>query len=265
MSTNRNCHFGTDHYREILEMGLKHGYRFVSFDEIPKIPKGVRACVVRHDVDYMPEWSPRFAKIEKELGIQSAFFFQVCAKTYNLREMGNYRAMHEVKKLGHTVGLHFDWTWNPEMKWEGVAKECGRDKAVFKAIAGFEPCELVSFHNPHRYVDSILNRDIPGMRHTYEKRYFSDIKYISDSQGWYEGCMCRLFETGKYEKFQFLTHPYIWPLTSNGDFIKDMARMVLYRAQELLQYLIDYHPVCKKNEARLREEANAPLNLVDHK
>ena len=246
------CSFSVPHYQEILQEGLKQGYRFVDFKEITKIPAGKRACTVRHDLDYMPEWALRFAKIEKALGIRATYFFQVCARPYNLRETENYKTVHALAEMGHAVGLHFDLTWEENMEWEQVAENCEKDKAIFKAITGIEPCEIISFHNPHRFVDRILNQEIPGMSHTYEKTYFSTIKYISDSQGWYEGCMCNLFATQKYEKYQFLTHPYIWPEKSSGDFITDMANMLKTRSNELLEYMIKFHPVCKKNEARLR-------------
>ncbi|MDD5218431.1 MAG: hypothetical protein PHN49_05120 [Candidatus Omnitrophica bacterium] len=248
------CDFGIKHYREILETGLKRGYQFAGFDNLASVPRGQKACVIRHDVDYMPEWSIRFGKIENDLGIRATYFFQICAKTYNLREAPIYKTVHELVRLGHTVGLHFDATWKENMDWSEMAEACREDKKVFQAITGIEPCEMISFHNTHRFADRVLNQDIPGMRHAYEKAFFSDIKYISDSQGWYEGCMCKLFDTRKYERFQFLTHPYIWPDKSAGDFISDIARLIQYRCNELTDYFVRFHPVCKKNEARLREE-----------
>ncbi len=253
MSTNK-CDFSTAHYREILEAGLKNGYKFVSFEEIGSVPASQKACTIRHDVDYMPEWAIHFGDIEKSLGIKSTFFFQVCAKPYNLREAGNYEVVQKLAAMGHRLGLHFDLTWKKDMEWKDVAKYCEKDKRIFKVITDIEPCELISFHNPHRFVDLILNQDIQGMRHTYEKRFFSDIKYLSDSQGWYEGCMCKIFESGKYPRIQFLTHPYIWPEEDSGDFISNMARIVRYRAHELTQYMIDYNPVCRKHQERLKSE-----------
>ena len=248
------CDFTLKHYKEILQAGLDHGYRFIGFDELANYPKDEKVCIVRHDVDYMPEWSPHFGQIEKDLGIKATYFFQICAKPYNLRETKNYRSVHQLLEFGHTVGLHFDLTWKEKMRWEDIASFCKQDKSVFKAITDVEPCGIISFHNPHRFVDLILNQEIPNVHHTYEKAFFSSIKYISDSQGWYEGCMCKLFISGKYDRFQFLTHPYIWPKVSSGNFIGDMARMIQLRTDELLQYLVDFHPVCRKYERELRKQ-----------
>ena len=248
------CNFGRLHYEEILKAGLASGYQFIGFDELSKCSPTQKICIMRHDVDYMPEWAPSLGKIENNLGIKATYFFQICAKPYNLRESKNYGAVQALVKMGHTIGLHFDLTWKKDMEWEDAARFCKQEKAVFKAITGVEPCDIISFHNPHRFTDLILNQDIAGLHHTYEKKFFSEIKYISDSQGWYEGCMCKLFESGKYPRVQFLTHPYIWPEVTTGDFISDMARMIKLRADELTQYMLNFHPVCKRNETRLRDE-----------
>jgi len=98
---------------------------------------------------------------------------------------------------------------------------------------------------------------VDGMEHTYEKQYFSDMKYLSDSQGWYEGCVCKIFEQKKYDKIQLLTHPYIWPIEAKYDFTEDMAEMIKAKGVELIDYMVKYHPVCAKNEKRLRSLANS--------
>ncbi len=248
------CHFGIQHYEAILKEGLRNDYQFISFEQLETLSLEQKACILRHDVDYMPEWSIHFAEIENSLGIKSTFFFQVCAMTYNLRQSENYETVQKLVDMGHHVGLHFDLSWKKDMPWEEVALFCEKDKKVFKEITGIEPCEIISFHNPHRFTDLILNREIPQMRQTYEKSFFSDIKYISDSQGWYEGCMCKLFASNRYKIIQFLSHPHLWPTAPTGDFICDMAHMIKLKTDELTQYLINFHPVCKKNETRLRQE-----------
>jgi hypothetical protein len=248
------CDFSIGHYREILAAAVESGYRFVGYDDAEALPPDQLSCILRHDVDYMPEWTVAMARIERELGITSTYFFQVCAKTYNLRESASYSAVRELAGMGHTLGLHFDLTWKPDTQWEEMAELCRQDKDVFRAITGIVACEIISFHNPHRFVDSLLNHEVPGMRHTYEKRYFSDMKYLSDSQGWYEGCMCKIFAAKEYPRIQLLTHADYWPEKTRGDFISDTAQIVRLRSEELTRYLITFHPVCKKNEVRLRAE-----------
>ena len=246
------CNFGIDHYREILEIATEHGYRFIGFDA-PTSPPGERVCILRHDIDYMPEWSLGFGRIERDLGIRATYFFQVSARTYNIRETSNHRVIRTLAEWGHTLGLHIDLAWDTEMEWEEVAEFGQKEKDIFRLQTGIEPCEIISFHNPHRFKDRVLDRSVPGLRHTYEPAFFSDIKYLSDSQGWYEGCMCGVFAARKYDAIHLLTPPYIWPEETTGESIGDIARMIKGRTDELVEYLVTYHPVCARNESRLRE------------
>jgi len=242
------------HYREMIQAGLHHGYSFVGFEEALAPSAGQKSCVMRHDVDYLPERTLEFGTIESDLGIRSTYFFQVCAETYNLREATTYQAVNALQRMGHTIGLHFDLTWKPNSEWEEIAERCDEDKAVFRGITGVEPCEIISFHNPHRFVSQILNQPVNGIRHTYEQAYFSEMKYVSDSQGWYEACPCQLFAEEKYPVVQLLTHADYWSDDTTGDFIRDVARVVKLRSDRLAQYFIDGHPVCKRHEQRLRNE-----------
>jgi hypothetical protein len=244
------CSFNLDHYREILEAALANGYKFVGYNEAASFNADEKVCILRHDVDYLPEHSIQLGRVERELGIRSTIFFQVCAWTYNLREKVNTQTIHMLREMGHQIGLHFDVEWYSGVEWDELSDACNTDRKVFEAILGFAPSEIISFHNPGPFSERMLNQTIAGIRHTYEKEFFSDFKYLSDSQGWYEGCVCKVFEEGRYNRIQLLTHPYIWPVESNG-FFMDMADMAEQRKQELLAYLIKHHPVCNNNEKLL--------------
>jgi hypothetical protein len=246
------CGFTLEHYREILEMGLGHDYRFIGFEEADTVVDGQRVCVLRHDIDYMPEWAPSMARIEVELGVKATYFFQTTAKTYNLRETEVFRIVHSLGDMGHTIGLHFDVEWDPTMEWDQLAARCEEEKRIFELITGIAPCAVVSLHNPHRFREQALGQVIPGLRTTYEPAYFNDLKYLSDSQGWYEGCMCKLFAAQTYDRIQLTLHPYIWPVGSHGDYVSDAAEIVRLRARELVDYMVEFNPVCRKFEARLR-------------
>ena len=246
------CNFSLKHYQEILEEGLSQGYRFIGYEDLKNTSPDSKVCILRHDVDYMPEWAIHFGTIESTLNIQSTFFFQIGAKTYNLRETTNHQIVQDLKKMGHTLGIHYDPDWNQNITWDELPAQINNERNVFKSMTGISPCEIISFHNPHRFIEKILSQSIPGIRHTYENSFFSSIRYLSDSQGWYEGCMCQIFKSKKYSKIQLLLHPDYWPEQS-GDFIENIANLITFRKNELLEYLLKYHPVCKKNETRLRD------------
>ena len=246
-----NCDFSLAHYKEILETALSNGYSFLSYDEDLTPYKDKRVCVLRHDIDYTPERAVIFGEIEAELGIQSTYFFQICAKTYNVREQENYEVIRRLRNWGHHIGLHVDLSWNPEASWDAVDDQVKNEKLIFESMTGVKPCEMISFHNPHRHSERVMEKEVEGLRHTYEPKFFSKMKYLSDSQGWYEGCLCAIFRERKYPHIQFLTHPYIWPREDKG-FIVNMAELIKERGRELESYLVKFHPVCKKEEKTLR-------------
>jgi hypothetical protein len=244
-----NCDFSLSHYEYILDQALSANYSFCSYDELEKI--NVNACVLRHDIDYTPERALSFAKIESERSISAYYFFLINSPIYNLRDKNNYRIVHDLVGLGHKVGLHYDPFWSDHLKFEDIAADCKNEKMLFHKMTNQLPCEIISFHNTHQFQNLIVNKSIPEIVHTYEARFFSDVKYLSDSQGWYEGCICSIFREKRYQKIQLLTHPYIWSSIPREDFIGDMANVILDKGTLVLNYMIVYHPVCRKNTEKL--------------
>lgn len=244
------CNFSLKHFQEILNVALDSGYRFGSYDELENNINLL--CVLRHDIDYTPLQAIELGKIENELDIRAYYFFQISSEIYNIRDWKVYNTIQELKEMGHHVGLHLDLSWNPEIKWENIVTQCNKEKKLFKKLTDIEPCDIISFHNPHIFTELVLNKTVEGMKHTYEKRFFSEAKYLSDSQGWYEGCMHKVFEEKRYKKIQLLIHPYIWPIEHQGGFIEDMAEMIKTKRTELTDYMVKYHPVCAKHEKKLR-------------
>jgi len=250
MSTNV-CSFSWQHYREILEAGKNSGYKFLLFNEING-NTAEKYCLLRHDIDFAPEKAIEFGRIEYELGIRSTYFYQIGAWTYNTQERACSEAIQALNSMGHQIALHFDATW-----WEGISVEeladvCTYEKDMLARMTDIDISDIVSFHNPHTYADKVINKTLAGIHHSYEPKYFSDIKYLSDSQGWYEGCMCKLFESKKYPRIQLLTHPYIWSENPQTDFIEDMATFINTRRDQLTEYMVNTHPVCKKHQDRFR-------------
>lgn len=217
------CDFSIKHFKEILKIGLKH-YRFIPFIKT----KG-KTCILRHDIDYFPERAIVFGEIEKKLSIRATYFFQVCAKTYNLREKEVYEVVNKLNKMGHYIGLHLD------MGWGDTAFQ---QKDLFYYVTGINPV-FISIHTPD------IGKTNISYPHTYEKYWFKDIKYLSDSRGWCEGCMCKIFAQKRYEKIQLLLHPYLWPDKDRG-FVNNMDNLIEYRKEELKGYMKKWHPVYRK-------------------
>jgi len=251
MSTEA-CSFSLGHYQEILQAAKNSGYEFLLFDEA-QAASADRCCLLRHDIDYTPEKATEFGRIEADVGIRATYFFQVVASTYNIREQTVYKTIHELADMGHKIALHFDVTWRADARWEDLPDLCAHERKLLELLTDLDIPDIVSFHNPGTYAKKVVDKDVAGIHHAYEPRYFSAFKYLSDSQGWYEGCVCKLFESGKYPKIQLLTHPYIWSNDPRAGFVEDMAGLINMRRDQLTEYMITHHPVCAKNQDLLRK------------
>ncbi len=252
------CNFSFSHYKEILEIALRQKYKFINFLEYQKLYKNKkklnkkRLCLLRHDIDYETDKIYTIAKIENDLGIKSTYFYLTCAMDYNSRQKETVKVAKEIKKMGHSVGLHLDISWYDNISIKKVSSYYKKEKKLLEDILGIKLCDIFSYHNPHKLKNFILNRITPGVRNTYEPIFFSKIKYLSDSQGWYEGCVCKIFKEKKYDKIQLLTHPYIWDKKPEINFTGDMAKMVSKKTIDYYNHLLKSHPVCKTNSKELK-------------
>ena len=251
-NNNNQCSFNFSHYREILKSALKAGYRFVSFDK-QYLKSNKKICFLRHDIDYMPWWALDMARAENKMNIKATYFFQLNAATYNIMERKTFETVHELARLGHRIGLHFDTGRYPNFKLKQCKSLCRVEQQLMEEILKIKITDIISFHCPQK---EVLGSKIKGIVSTYEPDFFVRTKYLSDSQGWYEGCVCKIFEKLKYPKLQLVTHPHCWPKAGGFDFIKDMAGMITFQRDSLFEYMVRFHPVCRNNKEKLIKEIN---------
>ncbi|MCP4146328.1 MAG: hypothetical protein GY757_01135, partial [bacterium] len=140
--------FSTSGYRELLEIALHSGYRFLAFHDQERFEDG-RYCLLRHDVEANPGAALNLAKTEHRLGIRSTYFFMLRSPLYNLMSRCNHRTVQEILELGHWLGLHFDGGFLPDERRleELVDIETGILHRLFDV-----EIKTVSFHQPCRKV-----------------------------------------------------------------------------------------------------------------
>lgn len=132
--------------------------------------------ILRHDIDFDIGLAKKIAIQEHDLGICSTFFFLMRSPFYNILEKENFESINLIKELGHEISIHFDSNYYSDIK-KGVEYEL----SLFNELFGIEP-KIISIHRPDELF--IKNKiDIGGIAHTYEPKYFHDIKYIADSRG----------------------------------------------------------------------------------
>ena len=189
-------------YEELITAFLANGYQTQFFSsEI----KPERQLLLRHDVDFDCGYAAEIASIENNLGVKATYFFLLTSDSYNLLSKRNARIVSEIKNSGHQISLHFD----PLIYGEDFLQGFQLERDIFEKNFETE-LKTISIHRPN---DFFLNFDetLDGVEHTYQKKYFHDIKYISDSQGVFRFGHPFDSEAFKAKKsIHLLIHPIWW-------------------------------------------------------
>lgn len=190
-------------YRSFLHRLQSDDYRFRSFDDRP----AAGDVLLRHDVDLSVESALTMARVETDLGVRSTYFLLLTSPLYNVFERETREQIEEIASLGHDVGVHFSthayWPADQPPADADLADAIRREQTALATVV--DPVETVSFHIPPPWV---LDREIPGVRSTYEPALFTDVDYVADSSGrWREQ---HPFDDALGETVQVLTHPGLW-------------------------------------------------------
>ncbi len=203
----RDLHAGSftyAYYRQLIETILANGYACASFacESCPNEPR----VFLRHDIDFDPWGALELGKIEHSLGVSSVFFVQPNADAYNSLAPDCVAIINQLAEMGHEVGLHID-----AAVFESESALAHEICVGHEYFSRFMPLSrIVSFHRPASF---LLESDVAlsGFTHVYEKRFFKDIAYVSDSnrrEFWREPIMEGTISEKR--SLQLLTHPVWW-------------------------------------------------------
>lgn len=108
--TNREKYHFDDftfyNYQRLVRMAVNKGFKFILHkDEFVLERKDV---IWRHDVEFEPDLALKMAQIEHNEGVKSTYFFQLHSPYYNVMDPHYREVFHQIRNLGHCVGLHFD-------------------------------------------------------------------------------------------------------------------------------------------------------------
>ena len=90
-------------YRELLETALKAGYAILPI--VDYLRAGLPAAqnlLLRHDVDRRPWMALRMARLERDLGVRSTYYFRAVRHTFRPDVIA------EIHGLGHEIGYHYE-------------------------------------------------------------------------------------------------------------------------------------------------------------
>ena len=178
-------------------------YDFVTFNDFSSQHKQI---ILRHDIDFSLGDALEMARVESEVYISATYFFLLGSQFYNLFSKAGKNTLLSIIELGHEIGLHFDASIYDESE---MPSKILYERGILQDQAE-TPVKTFSFH---RGALSHLGTDSGyfGIDGAYDKKFFKDIGYCSDSEGrWrYHHPLAHPCVQEK-KSFQLLIHPIWW-------------------------------------------------------
>ncbi len=209
MSKNK---FSYEFYDYTLDQALEKGFRVSSFQDYDSSYE--KTIIMRHDIDYNLNGLMQLAEIESKKGITATYLFRVHAHEYNIFSHYVYQLLKDLQALNHEIGLHFEaMTFARAHNLNDPQAILKKEKAILEAVLE-RPILTASEHRDvshtihgtpyyHEFYDPY---QVGFKFFTMDPQYFSDMKYLSDSNGiWREGHLQENLD--KHSKFQVLIHP----------------------------------------------------------
>lgn len=218
-------------YRRFLQSASQN-YAWSFFGRPPPF----KHIILRHDVDLSPNRALALARIEEEEGVRSTFLFMLHSEFYNLLERQTVEKVKAIRRLGHSIGLHFDLSFYENISSVDVlADRLSDERRIIETLCEVE-CETFSFHNPDTNASFDFRAEqIGGMNNAYAAKISTDYKYVSDSNGYWR--FDNLFDVvgeAVYERLHVLIHPEWWTPESLSP-RRRVERAVQGRAQEVMR------------------------------
>ncbi len=218
-------------YEDFLQTLQQHGYQFCYFKELNN-PK--RQVALRHDIDFDTNFALQSALIESKLGIKATYFFLLRSNFYNILSPQDFENIMLIREMGHCVSIHFD----PSV-YEDIHKGLQWEVMLFREIFNLE-VDIISLHRPNTFFQE-YDAPIYGIEHTYQSKYFKDIKYFADSTGvWRFGHPFDSPEFAHQKSLHILIHPIWWML----DGVSNLEKLRNYYAQRLHALKSDFSHNC---------------------
>ena len=206
--------FSFDYYRFMLNTVIEKGFAVTSFERYDA-NRG-KTVIMRHDVDYTLNGVAQLARIEADAGATASYLFRVHAHEYNLFTPHVYRLLHDLRRLGHEIGLHFEAMTVARALGIDPQDLLKKEKRILEDILGI----AIATTSEHRDITHVVHEtpyyhdvhsplDAGFRNYAMEPRYMVEMKYLSDSNGvWREGDLLQHID--RHDRFQVLIHPDWW-------------------------------------------------------
>jgi|TARA_B100000780_G_scaffold274901_1_gene240622 hypothetical protein len=228
--------FSFQEYKKIIKYYQKF-LKPVFFSQIKK--KTDNFFTIRHDVEFSIDRALQLAEIEKkDLKVRSSFFFQLRNNSYNLLSYENKKIISTIKKMGHKVGLHFNYKGKNNKK--SLIKELLSQSKIFNQ----EFNNQYKFFSPHRPSKSpfMFKIHLKNLTNTYAELFFNDfdtakkdkkkIIYLVDSRHEWKFLHPLKLDLLEHRKVHLVFHPDAW--SKKG--LSKINNYNLLRQEKLLEF-----------------------------
>lgn len=228
--------FTLTNYKRLIQLAKDKGFCFILHKDEYVVDR--KDLIWRHDVEFEPDIALRMAKIEKELGVQTTYFFQLHSEYYNLVDKHYSKVFHQIRELGHHVGLHFDSAYWNITNERDLDKFIAIDRLYLETNLGIE-IETFSFHNTTPFTQSCLEYRYGGLINVYASFFKQNYNYCGDSLGyWRFDRLEDVLNNPNVQHLQVLTHDANWSdeVLSPRERLRQTFQL---RANNLLQSQVD--------------------------
>jgi hypothetical protein len=194
---------------------IKRHYVFINYDEVDAITSP--HVIWRHDIDVSMHQALKLAQIEKDHGVKATYFIMLGSWFYDIRDHEIHDLIDSIKKLGHTIGLHFDFEYLPSGKISDIESFLTALKLQKKELEQLLnlKIEVFSYHNPTTISDDLRSQinlyKQADMINVYSDKFVNNYKYCSDSNGlWRFDRLMDLINPKEFPRLHILTHPEWW-------------------------------------------------------
>lgn len=200
--------FTLDNYRRLIQLAIEKGFQFILHkDDFVNERKDI---IWRHDVEFEPDIALKMARIEHGEGVQATYFFQLHCPYYNVIDSHYREVFHQIKNLGHCVGLHFDSAYWGITDENQLNDYIILDKEYFEKNMDVE-IDTFSFHNTTTFTQSCLEYKYGGLINVYSSFFKNHYNYCGDSLGyWRFDRLEDVLNDDKVQHLQVLTHDANW-------------------------------------------------------
>ena len=213
--------FNLESYQELLRKIKNLNYSFDNDNS-----KSQSNFFLRHDVDFDLLSVLSMAKVEYENDVTATYFVMITNPNYSIMASENIQAIHQLRELGHQVGLHFDSSKYGEHE---IKEALEFEVEVLERILKIK-VDVFSQHQPT--LNKYFQLELENLQDINQSLSSKHYKYLSDS------CMSPREDWGTFlrmqHNIQLLIHPEFWTLNCADlqEFEKKYANLLVDRVNK---------------------------------